>query len=71
MADVMPNYQLEKKKLSKQKAAMRLNIESQELEMMEMEDRKVKYTENIAASLKAIEDLEKRIAGLEKAHPSS
>ena len=68
MADVMPDYKMEQQRLRMQIAALNHNLERYRFEVMEVESRKAKAFENIAATEKAIGDLETNLAGLAKTH---
>lgn len=68
MADVGPNYHVEQQRLKSSLAALRANIEAQQLAILEMADRAQKHRENIAASLKAISEYEANLRAMEAAH---
>ena len=64
MADVMPNYHVEKQRLVSQLANLRATIERQRLENMELEDRIARNNENIEATEKAVQESEAKLQGL-------
>lgn len=68
MGDSMPNYKLEQQRLRAAISAQQSNIEKQLLDIMEMEDRKQRHEDNIAASEKAIAELRAKLDSLEAAH---
>lgn len=68
MADVMPNYQVEQQRLRAQIAAQQATIEAQKLAILEMEDRRTRHEENIAAAQKAISTLTEQLHSLMAAH---
>lgn len=64
MADVMPNYGVEKQRLVSQLANLRATTERQRLENMELEDRIARNNENIEATEKAVQESEAKLQGL-------
>ena len=68
MADVMPDYHLEIQKLRMGIASLQHNIERYKLDIMEVASRKKKAFDNLAATTAAIEEHEKRLAGLIETH---
>lgn len=68
MADVMPNYKLEQQRKRSQIAEQRAVIERQRLDILEMEDRKIRHETNIEAAEKAIEKYTAELKGLEEIH---
>lgn len=64
MADVMPNYHVEKQRLVSQLANLRATTERQRLENMELEDRIARNNENIEATEKAVQESEAKLQGL-------
>lgn len=68
MADAVPNYFVEQQRLKTQISAQRHNIERQRLDIMEMADRARRHLENIAASEKAIGEMEVSLQQLQEAH---
>lgn len=68
MGDVMPNYKVEVARLKMQISAQVANIDRQTFEIMELEDRKARLEENIAAAKKAISELETNKKQLEDTH---
>ena len=64
MADVMPNYHVEKQRLVSQLANLRATSERQRLENMELEDRIARNNENIEATEKAVQESEAKLQGL-------
>lgn len=61
MADIMPNLALNKKRLSVEASAMRLNLERFDLRELELAEEQQKLKENREATLKRITELEKQI----------
>jgi len=68
MADVMPNYKLEQQRLRAKIAEQRATIERQRLDILEMDDRRARHEENIAAAEKAIEKFTNDLKSLEETH---
>lgn len=68
MADKIPNYQVEIKRLQVENMTLRLNIERNALRIMEMEDEIRRLQENSEATEVAIQENEKKLAMLVKAH---
>lgn len=68
MADVRPNYLLEQARIKAQIAQQEATIAEQWLGIMEMADRKDRYTNNIEAASKAISDLKEQLKSLETEH---
>ena len=62
MADVTPNYRLEKKRLELERGSILLSIQRQELRLFEIEDEKDKVAYNIELLQKNISDLEEKIS---------
>lgn len=57
MSDNDPNKALNKKRMSVELSAMKLNIERMDLRIMELETEKTKINENIDASQKRVVEL--------------
>ena len=68
MADVMPNYHVEQKKLEFQIKNLEANLLRFELEILEIIDRKKKAIENIEATNRAVAEHTARLQSLEKEH---
>ena len=68
MADVMPDYAYEQQKLIHQLAGLRLNLERDTLEIMELRGRIKRAETNVVATRSAISDLEIVLKGLRKEH---
>lgn len=64
MGDVKPNPVLERARIRMSIAGINATVERQRFEMEEMKDRKARNEENIAASLKAIAELEEKLAAM-------
>jgi predicted nucleic acid-binding Zn-ribbon protein len=64
MADVMPNYELEAKRLEVDIDQLRVNIQKAELSILELEDTKQKHRDNIEALKQAIIEKSEALAGL-------
>ena len=69
MANIKPNPAVEKARVKMNIANLTATIERQKFENIEMEDRRVKNDENIAASYTSIESLKVKLADLDKANP--
>lgn len=68
MADVMPDYRVEIQRVRSEIASLTATLERQRLEIMEMESRRARTLENIAASEAAIQEREATLAGLVEEH---
>lgn len=64
MSDVMPNYELEKKRLAVEISQLEHNITSQEYRILQLDDEKQRLTENIVSTHTAIEELKTQLKGL-------
>ena len=61
MADITPNMALNKKRLSIEMLAMRLNIERMDLRALELEVEKQTVVENVTASNKRILEIQEQL----------
>ena len=68
MADLMPNYPLEIKKLEADIEQFKVNILKTEVSVMEIEDMKQKHRDNIKALKVGIAEKEKALEGLIAEH---
>jgi predicted nucleic acid-binding Zn-ribbon protein len=59
MSDNDPNKKLNSKRLEIEMFGLQLNLKRLELRVMEIEDEKAKISENVAASNKRIEDIQR------------
>lgn len=64
MADVTPNYDLSRKQAAFEIASLQLNMQSQELRIAQIEDEKVRLTNNIEATHTAIKEKQKELDAL-------
>lgn len=64
MADVTPNYDLERQRMELERSQLLLNVLSQNFRIAQMEDEKARIKMNIEATQKAVAELEKTIAAL-------
>ena len=69
MANIKANPEVEKARCRMNIANLTATIERQRFEIIEMEDRRTKNEENIAASFTSIEANKVKLADLEKANP--
>jgi chromosome segregation ATPase len=67
-SDSLPNYHLEQQKIKVQILAQESTIAKQQLDIMEMADRKARCENNITAAKEAISKLNQDLSGLEKTH---
>jgi len=58
MADVMPNKEVELKKLIVEREGRKLSLQQQELRLLEIDDEKVRIKENMEATKKDISNLD-------------
>ena len=68
MGDVLPNYRVEVQKIKAQISSQVANIDRQELEIMEIDDRKARLEDNIVAAKKAIVELEANKKQIQQTH---
>jgi len=68
MADRMPNYQVEIKRIEYEIAALRLNIQRNDLRVLEMKAEIVKLGENSAATEVSIAEYEEKLRRLVDEH---
>jgi hypothetical protein len=59
MSDHDPNKKLNSKRLEIEMFGLQLNLKRLELRVMEIEDEKIKISENVIASTKRIDELQK------------
>lgn len=57
MADIMPNIDINKKRLKVKLIELQTNIERMELRLMELDEEKSKVLDNMEITKKAIKDL--------------
>jgi hypothetical protein len=62
MSDHDPNKKLNSKRLEVEMFGLQLNLKRFELRIMEIEDEKIKISENVEASNKRIAEIQKLIA---------
>ena len=68
MADVMPNYHVSIQRIKATIAGLHHNIERAKLELMEIEDRRVRQIENMNATRGAIAEQEASLKSLLDEH---
>ena len=61
MADIKTNVDLNKKRLSVELSAMRLNLERADLRLMELDDEKARINENKESTAKRIVELQEQL----------
>ena len=61
MADILPNLELRKKRLTVKISELELNLDRMDLRKMELAEEVTKIEENMNATLKAIDDLKKEL----------
>ncbi len=68
MADLTPDYHVEQQKLVVQIMTLQANMARSQLEIMQLDSRRVGALENIQSTKKAIGECEERLRGLEETH---
>jgi hypothetical protein len=63
MSDIDPNRHLNQKRLQIELDTMKLNIQRMDLRLMELDEEKKTINENMIATTKHIDELQKRLAG--------
>jgi hypothetical protein len=61
MADIGPNLEVRKMQLKIRRSELRLNIERMDLRKLELKDEESRINENMKATHKALEELNKEI----------
>lgn len=64
MADVTPNYSLERQRLELERAQLALNVQSQSFRIAQTHDEIERIKTNIAATEKAMAELDKTISAI-------